>query len=157
MCLTTQGYGLCWNSKRSPLWVRWCACSHQRTISGHTLACSRHLMAQASWTVRPCREKRTKGAKVAHLIKSFLKTKNPTSIHYTISEQPYNYWHRTMTNSNTLFASLFLFHVWGPQTVTSRVKWNLISISLSCSALKFLSSYDPHRTTSKRGPKNMLK
>ncbi len=33
-----------------------------------------------SWTVRPCREKKNKGAKVAHLIKRFWKTKSQQAL-----------------------------------------------------------------------------
>lgn len=43
----------------------------QGCISHHTLACSLHLMAQASWVLEllsPVGKRRQKGAKIAHLI-----------------------------------------------------------------------------------------
>lgn len=70
----TKGFTFYVGSASVLFLVCWCAFTHQLTRSGQTLACSRHLRGPGqlrSWTVRPCREKKTKGAKMAHLIKSF--------------------------------------------------------------------------------------
>lgn len=109
LCLTNQGFTVYVGSASALFLVCWCAFTHQLTRSGQTLACSRHLNGPGqlrSGTVRPCREKKTKGAKMAHLIKEFLVNQKPANIKSIATQIQSN---NTTTSSGQLWQHTLYF------------------------------------------------